>query len=126
MRGQIVLVVDDWPDQLVLMQRILAPLDVDTFTAADGAEALALLRAHTVALVIADRQMPRVDGEELVAQMRRDPELAAIPVIIVSGSPQWPDDAPAPDLLLAKPLDADEVREHVQRLLGLGSTGDAE
>jgi len=112
-----VLIVDDWPDQRRLIQRILAPLGVETLTAADGEEALALLRQHPVALVVSDREMPRLGGEQLVAQMRLDPDLADIPVIIVTGSPDWPADAADPDVLLPKPCDANVLRGHVKRFL---------
>ena len=50
----------------------------------DGLEALALLRAEKADLVIADIQMPRMDGFELLAALKKDQNLNQIPVIVVT------------------------------------------
>ena len=50
----------------------------------DGIDALDFLRRETVDLVIADIQMPRLDGFGLLAKMKEDGRLAGIPVIIVT------------------------------------------
>jgi CheY-like chemotaxis protein len=55
--------------------------------AADGREALTLLRGLRPALVLTDLMMPDMDGYELMAAMDRDPALATIPVFVISGAP---------------------------------------
>jgi CheY-like chemotaxis protein len=53
--------------------------------AADGQEALATMRARRPDLVITDLSLPRMDGFELMTRMRDDPDLAAVPIICLSG-----------------------------------------
>src|SRR5262249_40585790 len=53
--------------------------------AADGREALERLRAETIDLVLLDVMMPEMDGHQVLAEMRADPALCIIPVIVVSG-----------------------------------------
>lgn len=60
----------------------------DTFEvieAADGDEALAAMGARIPDVVITDLSLPRMDGFELVARMRRDAALARVPVLCLSG-----------------------------------------
>jgi len=52
--------------------------------AGNGVEALTVLRSEWVDLVMTDINMPDMDGEELLLEVRKDPMLAAIPVLIVS------------------------------------------
>ncbi|MBK8478710.1 MAG: response regulator [Opitutaceae bacterium] len=83
-RSSTVLVVDD----SLIIRRIaagyLTQAGITVDTAVDGSEALEKLRANAYALVVSDLEMPRVNGFELIAEMRRQPELAAIPVIILT------------------------------------------
>jgi len=83
-RSSSVLVVDD----SLIIRRIaagyLTQAGITVDTAVDGGDALEKLRANAYALVVSDLEMPRVNGFELIAEMRRQPELAAIPVIILT------------------------------------------
>lgn len=77
-----VLVVDDSPIIRDLLVELLTAAKLDVHTAADGAEALAVLDRHRVDLVLSDVEMPGIDGFELLKRVRqRDPEL---PVIMVT------------------------------------------
>ena len=80
-----VLIVDDDPELVELIARMLQSVGsyhpIKTF---GGADALARLRSEKVDLVILDLFMPGVDGMGVLQEMKRDPELAEIPVIIVS------------------------------------------
>jgi chemosensory pili system protein ChpA (sensor histidine kinase/response regulator) len=53
-------------------------------TAGDGAEALSLLGAELVDVVVTDLEMPRVNGFELIGDMRRRPETRDIPVVVLT------------------------------------------
>jgi two-component system chemotaxis sensor kinase CheA len=79
-----VLVVDDSITTRSLERSILEAHGYEVRVAVDGVEALAKLRAEQSDLVIADVRMPRMDGFELLEHMKRDPELARIPVIVVT------------------------------------------
>ena len=53
-------------------------------TAADGVEALSLLDEAPVDVVVTDLEMPRVNGFELIGDMRRRPETRGIPVVVLT------------------------------------------
>lgn len=79
-----VLVVDDSLTTRTLEKSILEAHGYKVAIAVDGVEALEYLRSAPVGLVISDVQMPRLDGFGLLEEMKKDPRLAKIPVIIVS------------------------------------------
>lgn len=82
--GRRVLLVDDEPAVLTVVQRLLTRHGYRVETAADGAEALACLRAdRALDLVITDQTMPMMTGVELITAMRRSG--MTIPVILTSG-----------------------------------------
>jgi two-component system chemotaxis sensor kinase CheA len=79
-----VLVVDDSITTRTLEKGVLEAGGFRVRLAVDGDEALAMLRADPVDLVVADLQMPRMDGFTLLQEMKRHRDLARIPVVIVS------------------------------------------
>jgi len=79
-----VLVVDDSLSIRRIAANHLAQAGLTVETAVDGSEALEKLRENPYAVVVSDLEMPRVNGFELLAEMHRQPELAAIPVIILT------------------------------------------
>ncbi|HEU4325721.1 MAG TPA: hybrid sensor histidine kinase/response regulator [Roseiflexaceae bacterium] len=87
---QRVLIVDDDPKMAQLLQRMLhSHLPAKSCLAAyDGAEALRLLHAERPDLVLLDLHMQGVDGRAVLEYIGRAPELAATPVIIISGQGQ--------------------------------------
>jgi diguanylate cyclase (GGDEF)-like protein/PAS domain S-box-containing protein len=76
-----VLVVDDIAANRELIVTLLAYQGHETIEAADGAEALTLVRAQRPALVISDILMPTMDGFEFVRQLRADADIAGTEVI---------------------------------------------
>ena len=81
---QRILVVDDEPDVLELVEYNLSGAGFSVITASDGAEALAKIRTHQPDLVILDVMMPEMDGTELCKLLRRDPATADIPIILLT------------------------------------------
>ncbi len=79
-----ILIVDDRPENLFALQRLLGQLDVQVLQASSGNEALALTLEHDFCLAIVDVQMPEMDGYELVELLRGNPTTATLPVIFVS------------------------------------------
>jgi DNA-binding response OmpR family regulator len=119
-----ILVADD---DAILRELVTAWLMLaghDCVEATDGLEALAALRADPEApvdLVICDVMMPRLDGPGLVAAMRDDPYLAALPVIVLTVRSRPEDaaqllDAGADDYV-RKPIDWAELRARLDRQL---------
>jgi CheY-like chemotaxis protein len=114
-----VLIVDDNPDTRWLLRDVVGSTNHRVETCASGEAALkAMLHGPRPDLVITDLMMPGVSGFDLRAEMLRRPELAAIPVIIISA--YW---ARSPETLdavavLGKPLNLDRLLETVARALG--------
>jgi DNA-binding response OmpR family regulator len=79
-----ILVVDDEPDALDLIQFNLKGAGYDVVTAADGAEALKKARASQPSLVVLDVMLPEVDGLEVCKTLRREPATASIPIIMLT------------------------------------------
>jgi len=101
-----VLVVDDEPDVLLLLKIILESDGFDVRTAADGFEAMAICAEVRIDVVITDLMMPRMDGGELIRQIRSTEGLAAIPIIVVSARPDGVDGA---DAVIAKPFSSQDL-----------------
>jgi two-component system phosphate regulon response regulator PhoB len=79
-----ILVVDDEPDALELIQYNLKAAGFDVVTAADGEEALKKARSSQPSLVILDVMLPEVDGLEVCKTLRRDPATSAVPIIMLT------------------------------------------
>ncbi len=79
-----ILVVDDEPDALELIQYNLKTAGFDVVTAADGEEALKKARTTQPELIILDVMLPEVDGLEVCKTLRREPDTAGIPIIMLT------------------------------------------
>src|SRR5215210_109492 len=77
-----ILVVDDNPDKLSLIEAALSLAGYNVTTARDGEEALAVLESYQPDLVITDVMMPRMNGYELAQRIRANPVTKFIPVIM--------------------------------------------
>ena len=87
-----ILIVDDEPRNLEILETILEDLDVNFVRALSGQEALDLLARFDIALVLMDVKMPDMDGFETLRSMREVPEWALIPVIFITGDEKARDD----------------------------------
>lgn len=83
-RSRRVLVVEDSATVRELERQILEQHGYEVTTAEDGLEGWAALRAAPFDLVVSDVDMPRLDGLSLVRRMRQHPQLASVPVVMVS------------------------------------------
>jgi DNA-binding response OmpR family regulator len=79
-----ILVVDDEPDALELIEVNLKGAGFDVLSAASGRQALEKARAALPALVLLDVMLPEVDGLEVCKSLRRDPKTAFIPIIMLT------------------------------------------
>jgi two-component system, sensor histidine kinase and response regulator len=79
-----ILVIDDDPTVRDLMARFLTKLGFHVVTAESGAEALRLAKKVNPLLITLDVMMPEMDGWRVLKQLKADPELAEIPVIMVT------------------------------------------
>jgi serine phosphatase RsbU (regulator of sigma subunit) len=79
-----ILVVDDTPNNVLLLEDMLSARGYQVATAADGIEALASVAADAPDLVLLDIMMPRMDGYEVLEKLQADPAYRHIPVIMIS------------------------------------------
>lgn len=115
-----VLVVDDDPDILEIVTIVLGLYDVPAVTASDGIEALAAMRGSTeLGLVLLDLMMPQMSGVDVLAEMKRDPVLVTLPVVVISGNYDTEQAvlAMGADEYLLKPLDVDVLMRIVSRFV---------
>jgi twitching motility two-component system response regulator PilG len=118
-----VLLVDDTRTLLSLIQVYLMGWQIEFVEAKDGVEGLAKAREHRPALVISDVRMPGMDGFELCAALRADPDLHKLPIVLLTS---LNDDASrkkgklvGASAFLTKPVSVDELRKTVGSILKL-------
>lgn len=116
------LVVDDEPRMARLVQLILEEAGYEVRVCPDGESCLETLRAWHPDLIILDLMMPGLSGIEVLEQLRADPSLAHLPVLLYSASgPLLPSAGEARRLrvgVLRKPFDLDSLLTAVHSLLG--------
>jgi CheY-like chemotaxis protein len=111
---QSILLVDDNTLTLLTLTRILQQHGYSVLGASDGAQALQLIEARPIDLIIMDYNLPGSRGELGPAVKRLCPQL---PLIVLSGDPEAASAAEFADLLLAKPQDPQALVAEIQRLL---------
>jgi signal transduction histidine kinase len=79
-----ILIVDDKPQNLYVLEKLLGQLEVEVLQTTSGIEALGLSLEHDFCLAIVDVQMPEMDGYELVELLRGNPSTTSLPVIFIS------------------------------------------
>jgi threonine synthase len=88
-----VLLIDDNPDDALLIRRLLeARKTYRVFHAQDGWEGLALARQKLPDLIVSDLMMPGIDGFGLVEELKLDPRTRGIPVVVVSAKDITPEE----------------------------------
>ncbi len=113
-----VFVIDDDEDIREVLSQVLTARGYLVDTAAGGSEALARLRSGPPpALILLDLRMPGMSGWEFRREQRRDPAIADIPVVILSGGAGSPMERMTLDAadVLYKPVDLDELTRKVAR-----------
>lgn len=120
MDERVVLVVDDDPEVVRLIESILRDVPgVRPVAAYDGEEALALARKETPALLLLDLRIPRVDGAMVARRLKSDPATEAIPIVAVSALASGPRIAQEAgcDGWISKPFEVDELAYVVRMFL---------
>ncbi len=125
-----VLIVDD---SGVMRAMILKSLNMsglplgETHQAANGQEGLDVLNQNWVDLVIADINMPVMNGEEMIESMKQKPETKDIPIVVISteGSEKRLERLRQKGAaFIHKPFSPELIRDTIRNLLGLGGSDD--
>ncbi|MEX5747490.1 response regulator (plasmid) [Massilia varians] len=119
-----ILLVDDQLLDVALTRQALNDCSIqhEIVAAFDGFEGLTQLSSKKFDVVVLDLKMPRVDGFEVLAEMRKQPDLSIVPVIVVSNSDLQVDRVRAATLgaveYVHKSLDYSEFKHSLKAALG--------
>ena len=116
-----ILLVEDNPATMEVMQQELEVLGYDVAIAKDGAEAVEMAGSELPDLIIMDMLMPKMDGGEATARIRKNPKTQAIPILAATAK-ALPEDrdkclASGCDDYLAKPFSYRELHDAIEKLL---------
>ncbi len=126
-----ILVVDDEPNVREYLTMILQDAGFNVKQAGDGHEALEMVRAEAPDFISLDLIMPKMSGHKLLYELRRDKDLAMIPVLVVTahaGDEMGKDELQdlldnrvisGPGTYLEKPVNPKNYVESIRRALGL-------
>jgi DNA-binding response OmpR family regulator len=91
----VILVVDDDMPILLLMKNLLREFGFEPVTANSGEKAIAEAKQRTPDLILLDRNMPGMTGDEVLRELRANDTLAAVPILLLTGEPMSPDEVRA-------------------------------
>jgi two-component system chemotaxis response regulator CheY len=120
-----ILIVDDSSTMRGMVKKVLGMTQLplgEMWEASNGREGLEKMRVNWVDLVLADLNMPDMTGQEMIEEMKKDPLLSALPVVVVSSE----GDRALLDHLaqrgvnevVRKPFEASLLRQVIERALG--------
>lgn len=122
-----ILIVDDSATTRAMIKRTIklaqVPID-EIYEARDGKNALETLDCVRVDLVLADLNMPEMDGFEMTRRLQANPATAATPVVVVSAEPsaaKFAASQPGVKGCLRKPFTPEELRSIVTQTLGVAN-----
>ncbi len=107
MARQLILLVEDEVDAAQILSFLLRAEEYEVVHATHGDQALVLARHRRPDVILLDLELPVMDGRQVLAAVRSDDELSAIPVVIVSGSDGVPPEGA--DAYVRKPLHKEQL-----------------
>ena len=117
-----VLIVDDSHMVRLYHRQLLEDLSLGVEEAQNGVEGLEKALTSSFDLLIVDVNMPKMDGYRFLAEVREDPKLRAIPVVMISTESQNQDRRRAfeagANFYLYKPVNPQQFRDYVRLLIG--------
>jgi DNA-binding response OmpR family regulator len=125
-----ILVVDDEPEAVELVEFNLKQAGYEVMSAADGAEALRKARKTLPNLIVLDLMLPELDGLEVCKMLRRDPQTTNVPIVMLTAKAAEIDRVLGLELgaddYITKPFSPRELVLRVKRILERGRAEPAE
>jgi CheY-like chemotaxis protein len=125
-----ILIVDDEPAVVTYLEMLLHDHGYETISAVDGKEGMEKVRQEKPDLVTLDISMPEASGARFYKEMKHDPQLASIPIIVVTAITGTDGDpyaykkfldsrhtVPPPEGFMPKPIDREELIKTIRKLL---------
>jgi len=117
-----ILVVDDEPDQLRILGKILEARGHTVITATCGSDAITLARTNRPDLIILDIALPDIPGGEVAATLRQYPQTSEIPIIFLSAMFSKTDESKkghniGGNTIFAKPCNLNELQTSIEQLI---------
>ncbi|GAQ94232.1 two-component system, chemotaxis family, response regulator CheY [Thermodesulfovibrio aggregans] len=116
-----ILVVDDDKTTRKMISLILKSKGYEVVTAENGLEALQKLGIDKINLILTDMNMPYMDGIEFTKQVRSNPEIASIPIVMITTEADEDEKKRAfeagVDDYLVKPTNAEQITESMKKIL---------
>ena len=114
------LIVEDNVELLMLMRQLLRPT-YRVYVAKNGLEAIKIIRQKDLDLIISDVMMPEMDGYELTAAVKNDPDYNHLPIILLTAKTQEEDEEEAlrigADEFLTKPFRLGDLKLHIDNII---------
>jgi CheY-like chemotaxis protein len=117
-----ILVVDDTPDNLFLIETVLQAEGYQVEVADNGLDALSMIEAEPPHLLLLDVMMPGMHGYEVVRCIRQNSNLPFIPIILITGCEQLDTSEQfdvAVEGFICKPIDFDQLLNQVSNILAM-------
>jgi len=129
MKRTLVLVAEDDPFNLRLLQEVCEAAGYRVATAADGRQVLDTIARERPDILLLDVELPVLDGFEVIRVLKSDPELCAIPVVVVTSSEDVEAKSKSIELgaedYVTKPYRVFEVQQRLRNVLRLKAAQDA-
>jgi DNA-binding response OmpR family regulator len=119
-----ILIIDDDPGLQSLVVTMLKRVGLQTWAAGTAVEGMTMLREEDFGLLILDLMLPDMDGFELLERLRKEPQYAAMPILILSAKAETEAISRGFELgadgYLTKPYLPNSLTERVRTLLTQG------
>ena len=115
-RKPVILVVDDDAPIITLMRSLLREFGYEARTATSGAAAIEAARAEAPDLVLLDKNMPGMSGEDVIRALRTDVGLEKVPILLLTGDPLAPKEIAelGANGTVQKPFDLQDLMEQIR------------
>ncbi|MCB9747416.1 MAG: response regulator [Candidatus Omnitrophica bacterium] len=117
---KMVLIIDDEKDITTLINVRLKMAGVESFVASNGMEGLDLLKNKNIDLIILDFMMPKMDGQQVLQELKKDNRLKTIPVIMLTGQERdssMEEEWIEADAYISKPFEGQVLMDEVNRFI---------